>query len=596
MTDDQIVRKIAVIFVTDVVGFSKLMEKNEDATLKSLRSCRNIMDSLFLEHGGRIFNTAGDSVLAEFQSAVSAVLCATEFQKLIKQRNASLEESSQMRFRIGINMGDVIVEGTNLYGDGVNVAARLEALSQPGGVSLSKSIHDFVSQKVELNFADLGNQKVKNTVIHAFDVSIEGVETRNLEAASVKDTKGDIESGKPPTIAVLPFKNMSNDEEQEYFADGVTEDIIGNLSSWKSFPVISRNSSFSFKGKEIQTSEIGKQLGADYAVLGSIRKGGSKVRISASLVDIKDDQEIWTKRWDRLLDDIFEVQDEVSQEVAALILPALKGKEQDRIKTKSPKSFSAWDNYLQALAVFNRNNGFGASTIAHEEVMALCDAAIARDPQLCDAFVLKSRSIYNRLFSHEYREERQANETLFHEFSAKAYSIDPNNPEAATAYSRSFNIKKNYTQRMRYAKKALDLNPSHAGSNYDYGLAICNDANFIDAEYHIQKAIDLDPMGRQSYEVFLPILYLAMRDSEKALEWCNNINDRNPHSRYDGFRAAIFAHLGDTEKAKTYLKRFKDQRPEITSIEDYKDVAPSIAMNYLTEGLNPIWDLKPIRG
>ena len=591
MADDQIIRKIAVIFVTDVVGFSKLMEKNENATFKSLRSCRDIMDTLFLEHGGRIFNTAGDSVLAEFQSAVSAVLCATEFQKLIKQRNASVEESSQMRFRVGINMGDVIVEGTNLYGDGVNVAARLEALSQPGGVSLSKSIHDFVIQKVELNFADLGNQKVKNTVIHAFDVSIEGVETRALEAASVKDTKGGIESGKPPTIVVLPFKNMSNDEEQEYFADGVTEDIIGNLSSWKSFPVISRNSSFSFKGKEIQTSEIGKQLGADYAVQGSIRKGGNKVRISASLVDIKDDQEIWTKRWDRLLDDIFEVQDEVSQEVAALILPALKGKEQDRIKTKSPKSFSAWDNYLQALAVFNRNNDFEASTTAHQEVMALCDAAIASDPQLCYAFVLKTRSIYNRLFSHEYIEERQANEALFHEFSAKAYSIDPNNPEAATAYSRSFNIKKDYTQRIRYAKQALDLNPSHAGSNYDYGLAICNDANFIDAEYHIQKAIDLDPMRRQSYEGFLPILYLAMRDSEKALEWSNNINDRNPHSRYDGFRAAIFAHLGVNEKAKTYLKKFKDQRPEITSMEDYKNVAPSIAMNYLTEGLNPIWDL-----
>ena len=252
MADDQIVRKIAVIFVTDVVGFSKLMEKNEDATLKSLRSCRDIMDTLFLEHGGRVFNTAGDSVLAEFQSAVSAVLCATEFQKLIKQRNASVEEISQMHFRVGINMGDVIVEGTNLYGDGVNVAARLEALSQPDGVSLSKSIHDFVSQKVELNFADLGNQKVKNTVIHAFDVSIEGVENRVLNAASVKDTDGGIESGKPPTIAVLPFKNMSNDEEQEYFADGVTEDIIGNLSSWKSFPVISRNSSFSFKGRKFK--------------------------------------------------------------------------------------------------------------------------------------------------------------------------------------------------------------------------------------------------------------------------------------------------------------------------------------------------------
>ena len=585
MADDQIVRKIAVIFVTDVVGFSKLMEKNEDATLKSLRSCRDIMDTLFLEHGGRIFNTAGDSVLAEFQSAVSSVLCATEFQKLIKQRNASVEESSKMHFRVGINMGDVIVEGTNLYGDGVNVAARLEALSQSGGVSLSKSIHDFVSQKVELNFADLGNQKVKNTVVHAFDVSIEGIENRVLENIEASE-----ENGKPPTIAVLPFKNMSNDEEQEYFADGVTEDIIGNLSSWKSFPVISRNSSFSFKGKELRTSEIGKQLGADYAVQGSIRKGGNKVRISASLVDIKDDQEIWTKRWDRSLDDIFEVQDEVSQEVAALILPALKGKEHERIKTKSPKSFSAWDNYLQALAVFNRSNDFEHAKSAHQEVMGLCDAAIASDPQLCDAFVLKTRSLYGRLFSNEYREERKANEEMFHEFSLKAYSIDPNNPEAATAYSRSFNIKKDYPQRIKYAKQALELNPSHAGSNFDYGLAICNDANFTDAEYHIQKAIELDPVRRQSYEGFFPILYLGMRNSEKALDWSNIMSDRNHHSRYDGFRAAILVHTGDIETAKTFLKKFKDQRPEVTSMEDYKNVAPGVAMDYLTEGLSPIWN------
>ncbi|MDG1936758.1 MAG: adenylate/guanylate cyclase domain-containing protein [Paracoccaceae bacterium] len=586
MADDQIVRKIAVIFVTDVVGFSKLMEKNEDATLKSLRSCRDIMDTLFLEHGGRIFNTAGDSVLAEFQSAVSSVLCATEFQKLIKQRNASVDESSQMHFRIGINMGDVIVEGTNLYGDGVNVAARLEALSQSGGVSLSKSIHDFVSQKVELSFADLGNQKVKNTIVHAFDVSIEGIETRILE----DDKDAEDKLSKPPTIAVLPFKNMSNDEEQEYFADGVTEDIIGNLSSWKSFPVISRNSSFSFKGKELQTAEIGKQLGADYAVQGSIRKGGNKVRISASLVDIKDDQEIWTKRWDRALDDIFEVQDEVSQEVAALILPALKGKEHERIKTKSPKSFSAWDNYLQALAVFNQNDEFEAATVAHQEVMRLCDAAIASDPQLCDAFVLKTRSIYGRLFDTQYKDERVDNEALFHEFSSKAYSVDPNNPEAATAYSRSFNIKKDYPQRIKYAKQALKLNPSHAGSNFDYGLAICNDENFTEAESHIQKAIELDPIRRQSYEGFFPILYLAMRNSEKALEWSNIIADRGHHSRYDGFRAAIFVHRGDTETAQTFLKKFRDQRPEINSMEDYKKVAPGIAMDYLTEGLSPIWE------
>ena len=328
MANDKIVRKIAVIFVTDVVGFSKLMEKNEDATLKSLRACREILDRLFEEHGGRIFNTAGDSVLAEFQSAVSAVICATEFQKLIKQRNQSVAEASHMHFRLGLNMGDVVVEGTNLYGDGVNVAARLEALSQPGGVSLSKAIHDFVSQKVELTFADLGSQKVKNTVLHAYDVTIDGLEERGLETKT--EPVKEIES-KPPTIAIMPFKNISNDEEQEYFADGVTEDIIANLSSWKSFPVISKNSTFSFKGQDIRSSEIAQQLGADYIVEGSIRKGGNKVRISASLVDARDDQQIWSKRWDRALDDIFEVQDEVSQEVAVLILPALQGKEQDRI-------------------------------------------------------------------------------------------------------------------------------------------------------------------------------------------------------------------------------------------------------------------------
>ncbi|MDG1680329.1 MAG: adenylate/guanylate cyclase domain-containing protein, partial [Tateyamaria sp.] len=351
MTEDQIIRKIAVIFVTDVVNFSTLMEKNENSTLRSLRACRDIMDQLFKKYDARIFNTAGDSVLAEFQSAVNAVVCATEFQKMINKRNLSVSKDLQMQFRIGLNVGDVIVEGTNLYGEGVNNAARLEALSQAGGVSLSKSIYDFVNKKVEFDFTDLGNQKIKNTVLHAYDLIIEGLEPRILGSLIVSS---EIIESKPPTIAVMPFKNMTNDEEQEYFVDGVTEDIIANLSSWKSFPVIARNSTFSFKGQEIKPSELGQRLGADYIVEGSIRKGGNKIRITANLVDSKDDQQLWSKRWDRSLDDIFEVQDEVSQEVATLIFPALKGKEHERIRTKSPSSLSAWDNYLKALAIYNQ--------------------------------------------------------------------------------------------------------------------------------------------------------------------------------------------------------------------------------------------------
>ena len=587
MTEDQIVRKIAVIFVTDVVSFSTLMEKNENSTLISLRACRQIMNQLFSKYDARIFNTAGDSVLAEFQSAVSAVICAAEFQQMISKRNLSVSEELQMQFRIGLNVGDVIAEGTNLYGEGVNNAARLEALSQAGGVSLSKSMYDFANKKVEFDFTDLGTQKIKNTVLHAYDLIIEGLEPRIL-GSSIESSE--ITESKPPTIAVMPFKNMTNDEEQEYFVDGVTEDIIANLSSWKSFPVIARNSTFSFKGQEIKPSELGQRLGADYIVEGSIRKGGNKIRITANLVDSKDDQQLWSKRWDRSLDDIFEVQDEVSQEVATLIFPALKGKEHERIRTKSPSSLSAWDNYLKALAIYNQTwAGDDPDEDENKVFFELCDSAIAKDPDLCDAYVLKARRIYGNLFMSVHQNQRKDNELLFHNLSFKAYSIDPNNPEAVAMYSRSFNLKKDYPQRLKYARQALDLNPSHDGSNNDYGWALCNEKRFEEAEYYLLRAMEMNPIGRKGYEGLMPFLYMAMADSNKSLEWCNILYDRGSHSRYNGWRAAIYVHLEDFENARIFLKKFREERPEVKTIEDYKKVAPSICMDYLVDGLSPIW-------
>ena len=588
MTEDQIVRKIAVIFVTDVVSFSTLMEKNENSTLISLRACRQIMNQLFSKYDARIFNTAGDSVLAEFQSAVSAVICAAEFQQMISKRNLSVSEELQMQFRIGLNIGDVIAEGTNLYGEGVNNAARLEALSQAGGVSLSKSMYDFANKKVEFDFTDLGTQKIKNTLLHAYDLIIEGLEPRIL-GSSIESSE--ITESKPPTIAVMPFKNMTNDEEQEYFVDGVTEDIIANLSSWKSFPVIARNSTFSFKGQEIKPSELGQRLGADYIVEGSIRKGGNKIRITANLVDSKDDQQLWSKRWDRSLDDIFEVQDEVSQEVATLIFPALKGKEHERIRTKSPSSLSAWDNYLKALAIYNQTwAGDDPDEDENKVFFELCDSAIAKDPDLCDAYVLKARRIYGNLFMSVHQHQRKENELLFHNLSFKAYSIDPNNPEAVAMYSRSFNLKKDYPQRLKYARQALDLNPSHDGSNNDYGWALCNEKRFEEAEYYLLRAMEMNPIGRKGYEGLMPFLYMAMADSNKSLEWCNILYDRGSHSRYNGWRAAIYVHLEDFENARIFLKKFREERPEVKTIEDYKKVAPSICMDYLVDGLSPIWN------
>jgi len=343
-------RKVTVILATDVVGYSVKMEENEDQTLKNLKVCRSIIDGLVEEHHGRIFNTAGDSVLVEFQSAVEAVICGSEFQNTIKERNNSVPEEEQMEFRIGINMGDVVIEGDNLYGEGVNVAARLEALAQPGGVCLSKNVHEIVNKKTDFQFHDLGEQTVKNTVVHAVDVTLDGTSQRKL---SKPTTEQQSSTEKPPAIAVLPFVNMSGDSEQEYFVDGITEDIITNLSLWKTFPVISRNSSFTFKDKSVNLKEVAKELGVRYVVEGSVRKGGNKVRITAQLIDAGTDHHLWSEKWDRSLEDIFEVQDEVSASIAAKVAPSLSGYEQKRLERNRPSKLSAWEEYLKGLRYLN---------------------------------------------------------------------------------------------------------------------------------------------------------------------------------------------------------------------------------------------------
>jgi adenylate cyclase len=587
MSEDKVFRKIAVIFVTDVVNFSTLMESNEELTLKNLKACRQILDNLFKEHSGRIFNTAGDSVLAEFHSAVSSVICASEFQKLISQRNESVSPLEQLTFRIGINMGDVVVEGSNLYGEGVNVAARLEALCKPGGVCLSNNVHDFVKQKVELSFLDLGSQQVKNTIVRAFEVA--GSDGAAVSAPSVSaNNEQETEASKPPTIAVLPFLNLSNDPEQDYFADGISEDIISNLSSWRTFPVISRNSSFSYRSTEKKSSEIAAELDARYMVEGSVRKGGNKVRVTVSLLDAVEDKQIWSQRWDRLLDDIFEVQDEISQSVASIIAPALKTEEQKRLSSKKTSNFSAWDLYLKALGVYNDRELFQAFTDERQGgdmVLEFCDKAIEMDPEFCDPFVLKCRVLFGRIFSHEYRDERKQNEKEFHNYSQKAYELDGSNPEALVMYSRSFNIKKDLTKRNEYAKKALEANPSHPDTNYDYGLSLCNDREFEEALVYVNKAIEMDPANKDRFEGFLPLLFMAMRDLENSLKWLLLMNERGAHSRYLGWLACTYAHLDEMEKAGEHLEKFLKERPEIKTLTNYRTVAPTIAEEFLIEGL-----------
>ena len=545
-------RKIAVIFVTDVVAFSKMMEKNEDETLRSFRSCRDILDNLFKEHGGRIFNTAGDSVLAEFQSAVSAVICAKEFQKLIRERNANVAEDAAMQFRIGLNMGDVIVEGENLYGEGVNVAARLEALSQPGGVCLSKSILDFVNKKTELVFNNLGEQKVKNTTVHAYDLADPELEKRSLESADTEKTE---EASKPPAIAVLPFKNMSGDEEQEYFADGITEDIITNLSLWKTFPVISRNSSFTYKGKDVNLKNISEELGVRYVVEGSVRKGGNKVRITAQLIDATEDHHLWSNKWDRSLDDIFEVQDEVSSAIAAVVSPAVKEQEGKRVVKKQTKNINAWDEYLRALSCYNNRE-------SNEVIREHCYKSIELDPKISDTYVLLCYSGYGEIFNHEKQDKRSENEAIYHQNAQRAYDLDPDNPDAIIVLSRSFNLKKEYDKRLSLMEKAVKINPNHAAANYDYGLALTNIKDFEKAKEHALKALELTPSGPDRERYFqggLWLIHIGLKDFDEAIKSMEYMLEKNPgFTGAYGFMASLHALKGNIDIAKGHLAKYQE--------------------------------------
>ena len=571
-------RKIAVIFVTDVVGFSKMMEVNEDETLRSFRSCRDILDNLFKEHGGRVFNTAGDSVLAEFQSAVSGVICAKEFQSLVKERNANVTEDAQMHFRIGLNMGDVIVEGENLYGDGVNDAARLEALSQPGGVCLSKSILDFVNKKTQLVFNDLGEQKVKNTTVHAFDLSDPDLEKRDLENKS----KTEEEPTKPPSIAVLPFTNMSGDEEQEYFADGITEDIITNLSSWKTFPVISRNSCFTYKGKNVNLKDVSEELGVRYVVEGSVRKGGNKVRITAQLIDASEDHHLWSNKWDRSLDDIFEVQDEVSSAIAAVVSPAVKEQEGKRIVKKQTKNINAWDEYLRALSAYNNREG-------NDIIKEHCYKSIELDPKISDNYVLLCYSGYTEIFDHELQDKRQENENTYHKNAQKAFDLDPDNPDAVIVLSRSYNLKKDYEKRLSLMEKAVKINPNHAAANYDYGLALTNIKEFQKGKDHALKALELAPSGpdRERYLTGgMWLINIGLKDYDEAINNITYMLEKNPgFSGAYGFMSSLHALKGNIDVSKEYLKKYQELRPNVKTLKDYEKVAPTIIKDIIMEGL-----------
>lgn len=347
MSDDKFNRKLAVVFATDVVGYSRAMEINENQTLSNLKACRKILDDLFREHGGSIFNTAGDSVLAEFSSAVSAVVCASEFQSFIKERNSTSDVNKKMEFRIGINMGDVVEENGNLYGDGVNIAARLEAFAETNGICLSRNVYELVNSKTQFQFHDLGEQQVKTNKFHAYDVAIEGRKKRNIKSKSSKTVqntfiiagllaavmigtflwlnRNDFEPAdlskfayelpKKPSIAILPFSNLSGDLTKQYLSDGLTQNITGTLSKSSDIFVIATGSVIKAQENASNNVEISEKLGVRFLVTGGVQQANNDLRVTVELVDTVLGKNIWANKYSGKLDDLFSFQDKIAQNI-----------------------------------------------------------------------------------------------------------------------------------------------------------------------------------------------------------------------------------------------------------------------------------------
>ena len=594
-------RKLAAILAADVVGFSTLMGENEDRTLKNLKACRSLTDESIKLNYGRIFGSAGDSVIAEFASPVDAVVAATEFQRNLRDRNEGVSDEDQMLFRVGLNLGDVIIEGDNLYGDGINVAARLEASAEPGGITLSGKFHDEVCRKLDMSFVSTGEQVMKNITnpVPTYKIEVSALpkaetspKTEPIIETSAEDQVSTSDQGleeKPPAIAVLPFTNMSGDPEQEYFADGITEDIITNLSLWRTFPVISRNSSFTFRGQSHKLKQVAQELGARYIVEGSVRKGGNRVRITAQLIDADEDHHLWSKKWDRTLEDIFDVQDEVSEAIARRVAPSVTGHEQKRLTRKRPENLSAWEEYLQGLRCYYERQPTDYEDPGLTQARLHFENAIELDPTLSDSHaylaILGASHLVQRISKDP---EKTLDEMLFH--GRKAEALNPENPLAQLGIGITYFFRGIHPTALDHAQRAVQFNPSFAMSHLWLGLAEVHSGEYQQGESSILKAFELSPAD-QDLMHFHGVLYFACLGQEKyeeALEAIDKALLRHPDvGHHLGFRAAVLGHLERDPEAKAALDRYLTLRPDLKVRDDYRRIfVPNSALaDPIIEGL-----------
>ncbi len=455
-------RRLTAILAADVVGYSRLMELDEAGTLTALKAHREeLIDPTIAEHRGRIVKLMGDGALVEFASVVDAVTCAAAIQKGMTGRNDSVAADRHFELRIGVHLGDIIVEGEDIYGEGVNVAARLEGLAEPGGICLSSDAYRQVRGKVEVDFEDLGEREVKNLVepLRVYRVAINGPSP----APTLTPTKP-LPLPDKPSIAVLPFDNMSGDPEQEFFADGIAEDVITALSRFRSLFVIARNSSFSYVGTSPDIRTVARELGVRYVVEGSVRMAGNRVRITAQLIDATSGNHLWADRFDGGLDDVFDLQDQITEQIVVAVEPEIGARERERARRKPPENLDAWELVQRGLSHLHRMNKADRT-----EAIRLFREAVALDPEFAAAHAHLAYAVSASVTF--YAEDTAKDAVSGRAAAEQAVSLDPNEPLAHFALGRLHIFAGEFEMAIGEMQTAIAINPNFARGHFGLGWA-----------------------------------------------------------------------------------------------------------------------------
>ncbi len=542
-------RKLAAILSADVVGYSRLMVDDEAATVEAVRETWELLDGLIRQHGGRVVDAVGDNLLADFPSVVDAVACGVLLQQELRSRNAELAEHRRMLLRIGINLGDVLVDQERIYGDGVNIAARVQALAEPGGVAISRAAFDQVEEKLDLEFEDLGEHAVKNIPkpIRVYRVAV----SEGREGHAARAIPGF--SGRP-AIAVLPFDNLSGDAEQDYFADGIAEDLITRLAAWRLFPVIARNSSFVYRGKAVDIRRVGRELGARFVVEGSVRRAADRVRVSAQLIDATTGEHVWSERYDRELRDIFTLQDEITEAIAGRIGPEVLHSEQDRSARMEPEAMQAWDLTQRGfwhLWKFTREDSVQARSFFQR--------AIELDDGAAPAFLgLSLFHSYGVLFGWDAsRSEGLA-------AAERARACDDQFAPAHARLGAEHLLDGKIERAILELERALELNPSHAPANALLGGAYALTGRPDEGVELVNRAMRLSPYEPQLF-LYLWILarinYGRGRYEEAAANATGSIDRQRDFLPGYGVLAASYLRLDRPQDAVSVLRRIREIRP-----------------------------------